>query len=200
MKARQDDQNLVVVSAVLEEYIQKQGSRIEAGLLPSLHTGCHEGIPGISVDEFIDKQTFKTDNVLVGGSKRQDRNERFGPLHFLLFVGYNRDFPRKPGLLFAVMRFISGIHWNIVRIMVQRGALPDLLIMDHNRPTMETVRPSLIRSKKNEVRPRDCKQFAFPLPREEIKRLRNFSQSVLLYGKVDCVEVRLSELIGHREV
>ena len=26
------------------------------------------------------------------------------------FIGYNRDFPGKPGLLFAVMRFISGIH------------------------------------------------------------------------------------------
>ena len=42
--------------------------------------------------------------------------------------------------------------------------------------------------------------FEFPLPREEIKRLRNFSQSMLLYGKVDCVEVRLSIVIGRREV
>jgi len=41
--------------------------------------------------------------------------------------------------------------------------------------------------------------LAFPLPREEIKRLRNFSQSVLLYGKVDCVEVRVSILIARRE-
>ena len=43
-------------------------------------------------------------------------------------------------------------------------------------------------------------KIAFALPREEIKRLRKFSQSVLLYGKVDCVEVRLSRLIGDRKV
>jgi hypothetical protein len=64
----------------------------------------------MSVDEFIDEQGFKTVGVLVGGPKRQNRDERLRPLNFLLFVGYNRDFPGKPGLLFAVMRFISGIH------------------------------------------------------------------------------------------
>ena len=95
---------------MLDEYTQKQCSRIEAGLLPCLHTGCHEGIPGMSIDEFIDEQGLKTVGILVGGSKRQDRDERFGPLNFLPFVGYNRDFSGKPGLLFAVMRFISGIH------------------------------------------------------------------------------------------
>ena len=78
--------------------------------MPSLHTRCHEGIPGMSVDKFIDKQGFKTVGVLVGSPKRQDGDERFGPLNFLPFVGYNRDFPGKPGLLFAVMRFISGIY------------------------------------------------------------------------------------------
>jgi len=44
------------------------------------------------------------------------------------------------------------------------------------------------------------KFYIFPLPREEIKRLRNFSQSELLYGKVDCVEVRVSIVIGNREI
>ena len=72
--------------------------------------------------------------------------------------------------------------------------------MDHNLPTMETVRPSLIRSKENGVKEGQCRNFAFQLPREEIKRLRNFSQSVLLYGKVDCVEVRLSFVITHCQV
>ena len=55
MKARWDDRKLVIESAALEEYTQKQCGRIQARLLPSLHTGCHEGIPGMSVDEFIDK-------------------------------------------------------------------------------------------------------------------------------------------------
>jgi len=64
----------------------------------------------MSIDEFIDEQGLKAVGVLVGGPKRQDRDKRFGPLNFLPFVGYNRDFPGKPGLLFAVMRFISGIH------------------------------------------------------------------------------------------
>jgi hypothetical protein len=64
----------------------------------------------MSVDEFIDEQGLKTGSVLVGGPKRQDGDERFDPLNFLPFVGYNRDFPGKPGLLFAVMRFISGIR------------------------------------------------------------------------------------------
>jgi len=95
---------------VLEEYTQKQCGRIEAGLLPSLHTGCHEDIPGMSVDKFIDEQGLKTVGVLVGGPKRQDGDERFGPLNFLPFVSYNRNFPGKSGLLFAVMRLISGIH------------------------------------------------------------------------------------------
>jgi len=65
----------------------------------------------MSVDEFIDKQGLKTVGVLVGSPKRQDGDERFGPLNFLPFVGYDRDFPGKPRLLFAVMRLISGIHW-----------------------------------------------------------------------------------------
>jgi len=110
MKARKGDSELVFGSIAVEGYIQKQYSRIEARLSPSIHTRCHEGIPGMSVDKFINKQTLKTDDVLVGSPKRQDRDERFGPLNFSLFVGYNRDFPRKSGLLFAVMRFISRIH------------------------------------------------------------------------------------------
>ena len=118
MKARWDDRKLVIESAALEEYTQKQCGRIEARLLPSLHTGCHEGIPGMSVDEFIDEQGLKTVGVSVSGSKRQDGDERFGPLNFLPFVDYNRDVPGKPGLLFAVMRFISRIHYTIVRMMV----------------------------------------------------------------------------------
>jgi len=64
----------------------------------------------MSIDKFIDEQSLKTVGVSVGGSKRQDGDERFGPLNFFPFVGYNRDFTGKPGLLFAVMRFISGIH------------------------------------------------------------------------------------------
>ena len=95
---------------MLEEYTQKQCGRIKARLLPSLQTGRHEGIPGMSVDEFIDEQGLKMVDVLVSGPKRQDGDERFGPLNFLPFIGYNQDFPGKPGLLFAVMRFISGIH------------------------------------------------------------------------------------------
>ena len=110
MKARKGDSELVFGSMAVEGYIQKQYSRIEARLLPSVHTGCHEGIPGISVDQFINEQTLKTDDVLVGSPKRQDGDERFGPLNFSPFVGYNRDFPRKAGLLFAVMHFISEIH------------------------------------------------------------------------------------------
>ena len=50
------------------------------------------------------------------------------------------------------------------------------------------------------MREGQCRNFTLSLPHEEIKRLRNFSQSVLLYGKVDCVEVRLSIVIGRREV
>ena len=95
---------------MLEKYPQKQCGRIEARLLPSLQTGRQEGIPGMSVDEFIDEQGLKMVDVLVSGPKRQDGDDRFGPLNFLPFIGYNRDFPGKPGLLFAVMRFISGIH------------------------------------------------------------------------------------------
>ena len=110
MKARWDDQKLVIGSAALEDYTQKQCGGIEARLLPSLHTGCHEGIPGMAIDEFIDEQGFKTVGVLVSGPKRQDGDERFSPLNFLPFVGYNRDLPGKSGLLFAVMGFISGIH------------------------------------------------------------------------------------------
>ena len=64
----------------------------------------------MSVDEFIDEQGLETVGVLVSGPKRQNRDERFGPLNFLPFVGYNRDFSGKPRLLFPVMRFISGIH------------------------------------------------------------------------------------------
>jgi len=64
----------------------------------------------MSMDEFVDEQGLKTVGVLVGGSKRQDRDETFGPLNFLPVGGYNRDFPGEPGLLFAVMRFISRIH------------------------------------------------------------------------------------------
>ena len=95
---------------MLEEYTQKQCGRIEARLFPSLQTGCHKGIPGMSVDEFIDEQGLEMVGVLVSGPKRQDGYERFGPLNFLPFIGYNRVFPGKPGLLFAVMYFISGIH------------------------------------------------------------------------------------------
>jgi len=95
---------------VLEEYTQKQCGRTEATLLPSMHTGCHEGIPGMSIDEFIDEQGLKTVGVSVGCSKRKNGDERFGPLNFLPFVGYNRGLPGKSGLLFAVMRFISRIH------------------------------------------------------------------------------------------
>ena len=72
MKAIQDDQKLVIGSAVLEEYTQKQCGRMEAGLLPPFYTGCHEGIPGMSIDEVVDEQGLKTVGVLVGGSKRQD--------------------------------------------------------------------------------------------------------------------------------
>jgi len=64
----------------------------------------------MSVHKFINKQTLKTDDVLVGSPKRQDGDEMFGPLNFSPFVVYNRDFPRKSGLLFAIMRFISGIY------------------------------------------------------------------------------------------
>jgi hypothetical protein len=64
----------------------------------------------MSVDKFIDEQGLKTVGISVNGSKRQGGDERFGPLNFLPFVGYNRNFPRKPGLLFTVMRFISRIH------------------------------------------------------------------------------------------
>ena len=80
---------------MLEEYAQKQCGRIEVGLLPSLH----EGIPGMYVDAFNDEQGL--------GPRRQGGDET---VIFLPFVGYNRDFPGKPGFLFAVMRFISGIH------------------------------------------------------------------------------------------
>ena len=110
MKARKEDNKSVFGSKVIEGHTQKQYSRIESRLLPCIHTGCHEGIPGMSVDKFINKQTLKTDDILVGSPKRQDRDERFGPLNFSPFVVYNRDFPRKSGLLFSVMRFISGIH------------------------------------------------------------------------------------------
>jgi hypothetical protein len=95
---------------VLKEYTQKQCGRIDDRLLPSLHTGRHEGVPGMSIDEFINEQRLKAVGVSVGGSKRQDGDENFGPLNFLPFVGYNRDFPGKPGLLFTVMCFISRIH------------------------------------------------------------------------------------------
>ena len=64
----------------------------------------------MSIDEFIDKKGLKTIGVSVGGSKRQDGDERFGPLNFFPFRGYNRDFPGKTGLLFSVVRFISRIH------------------------------------------------------------------------------------------
>jgi len=64
----------------------------------------------MSIDEFVDEQGLKMVGELVGGSKRQDGDERFGPLNFLPVCGYNRDFPGQPGLLFAIMRFISGIH------------------------------------------------------------------------------------------
>ena len=64
----------------------------------------------MSIDKFIDEQGLKTMGVFVSRSKRQDGDERFGPLNFLPFIGYNRDLSGKPGLLFAVMRFISGIH------------------------------------------------------------------------------------------
>jgi len=83
---------------------------MEAGLLPPFYTGCHEGIPGMSIDEVVDEQGLKTVGVLVGGSKRQDWDETFGPLNFLPFVGHNQDFPGKPGFLFAVLRLVSGIH------------------------------------------------------------------------------------------
>jgi len=43
----------------------------------------------MSIDEFIDKQRLKMVGVLVGGSKRQDGDGRFGPLNFLPFIGYN---------------------------------------------------------------------------------------------------------------
>jgi len=87
MKARKEDSELVFGSTVVEGHTQKQYSRIKARLLPSFHTGCHEGIPGMSVDKFINKLTLKMDDVLVGNPKRQDGDERFGPLNFLPFVG-----------------------------------------------------------------------------------------------------------------
>ena len=64
----------------------------------------------MSVDEFIDEQGLKTVGILVNGPKRQGRDERLSPLNFLPFVGYNGNFSGKPGLLFAIMRFISRIH------------------------------------------------------------------------------------------
>ena len=64
----------------------------------------------MSIYEFINEQGLKMVGVLVGCSKRQDGDERSGPLNFFPFVGYDRDFPGKPGLFFAVMRFISHIH------------------------------------------------------------------------------------------
>jgi hypothetical protein len=97
-------------STVVLEYVQKQYSRIEAGLLPSLDARCHEGIPGMSINKFIDEKALKTVEVLVGSPKRQDRNEGLCPLNLLLVLSYNRNFPGKSGLLFAVVRFISGIH------------------------------------------------------------------------------------------
>ena len=92
------------------EFIQKQCSRVEIGLLPSLDAGCHEGIPGMSINEFIDEKALETVEVLVGSPKRQDRNKGLAPLNLLFVLSYNRNFPRKSGLLFAVVRFISGIH------------------------------------------------------------------------------------------
>jgi len=71
----------------------------------------------MSVDKFIDEQGLKTVGVLVSGPKRQDGDERFSPLNFSPFVVYNRDLPGKSRLLFAVMRFISRIHYNIVKMM-----------------------------------------------------------------------------------
>ena len=64
----------------------------------------------MSIDKFIDEQGLKTVGVLVSSPKRQDGDERFGPLNFMPFVGYNPDIRGRPGFLFAVMRFISGIH------------------------------------------------------------------------------------------
>jgi hypothetical protein len=83
VKARWDDRKLVIESAAPKDYTQKQCGRIEARLLPSLYAGCHEGIPGMSIDEFIDEQGLKTVGVSVGGSKSQGGDERFGPLNFL---------------------------------------------------------------------------------------------------------------------
>ena len=118
MKARKEENRLVFASTAVEEHTQKQYGQIEARLSPSIHIGCHEGVPGMSVDEFINKQTLEADDVLVGSPKRQDRDETFGPMNLSPFVVYNRDFPRKSRLLFAIMGFISGIHWNIVRMVV----------------------------------------------------------------------------------
>jgi len=64
----------------------------------------------MSVDEFIDKKGLKTVGVSIGGSKRQGGDEWFCPLNFLSFVCYNRDFPGKPRLLFAVMSLIPRVH------------------------------------------------------------------------------------------
>ena len=66
-------------------------------------------------------------------------------------------------------------------VLVQNNAL-DVHIIDHNRPTMETVRPSLIRSKKNrvKVKKKQRRMVVLLLPREEIRRSRNFSHSALL--------------------
>jgi hypothetical protein len=63
----------------------------------------------MSVDKFIDEQGLKMVGVSVGGSKSQGGDERFGPLNFLPFVGYNRDLPRKPGLLFTLHRNVFHI-------------------------------------------------------------------------------------------
>ena len=64
----------------------------------------------MSVNEFIDEKALKMAEVLVGSSEGQDRDKGLSPLNLLLVLGYNRDFPGKPGLFFAIMRFISGVH------------------------------------------------------------------------------------------
>ena len=48
------------------KYIQKQYSRVEAGLLPSLYAGRHEGIPGMSINKFINEKALEMAEVLVG--------------------------------------------------------------------------------------------------------------------------------------
>ena len=58
MKARREDNRLAFGPTAVEGHAQKEYSRIEARLSPSIHTGRHEGIPGLSIDEFINKQTF----------------------------------------------------------------------------------------------------------------------------------------------